>query len=129
MTRWRSALADATVFDFSAMPYNTQLADRIRVLLAAQPGIAEQNMFGGIGFLLNGNMCVGVSKDDLIARMSHEAAETALARPGARPFQVSPRSKPMAGWLYVSADALNTVAVLRQWVDECVAFATTLPPK
>lgn len=111
------------------MPYNTQLADRIRVLLSAHAGIAEKSMFGGIAFLLNGNMCVGVSKDDLIARMSHEAADAALARPGARPFQVSPRSKPMAGWLYVSADALTTVAVLRQWVDECVAFAAALPPK
>jgi TfoX/Sxy family transcriptional regulator of competence genes len=117
------------VFDFSTMPYNTQLADRIRVLLAAQTGVVEKNMFGGIAFLLNGNLCVGVLKEEMIARMSHEAAEAALSRPGTRPFQVSTRSKPMAGWLYVSVDVLKTAATLRKWVDECVTFAAALPPK
>lgn len=117
------------MFDFSTMPYNTQLADRIRVLLAAQTGVVEKRMFGGIAFLLNGNMCVGVLKDEMIVRMSPEAAEHALSRPGTRPFQVSMRKKPIAGWLFVSVDVLKTAAILGRWVDQCVTFAAALPPK
>ena len=111
------------------MAYNTQLAGRIRVLLGTQSGVVEKSMFGGIAFLLNGNMCIGVSKDDMIARMSVDAADAALSRPGARPFQVSPRSKPMAGWLFVSADALTSLAILRKWVEQCVDHASALPAK
>ncbi len=111
------------------MAYNLALAERLRKLLEGRNDIVEKKMFGGVAFLLNGNMCVGVTKDELIVRLSVELADKALSRPGAQPFQVSANAKPMAGWLLVSADAVSGAANLKKWVDQCVEHASTLPAK
>jgi len=108
--------------------FDEVLADRVRDVAASVSGegLAEKRMFGGIGFLLSGNMATGVHGDDLIVRCAKDEHEAFLAEPGARPFDLSGR--PMAGWLMVAGDVLDD-DVLRTWVSRGVAFAATLPPK
>ncbi len=105
------------------MAYDEVLADRVRDVSG---GLAEKKMFGGIAFLLAGNMAVGVHGDDLIVRVSRDDHAALLAEPGARPFDMT--GKPMAGWLLVAGDVLDD-DVLRAWVDRGVAYAGSLPPK
>ncbi len=108
------------------MAYNLKLAERIRSELA---GVAfvEKNMFGGVGFLLNGNMACGVNKDNLIVRVDPEKHNSLLKKPYAKPFDMT--GKPMKGWLVVEADGVKTEKQLSIWVKEGVDFASTLPPK
>ena len=108
------------------MAYNTKLAERIRFELNGIP-VVEKKMFGGVGFLLNGNMACGVNKDDLIVRVDPEKNSALLKKPHARPFDMTGR--PMKGWLLVEADGCKTEKQLGTWVKEAVAFALTLPPK
>jgi TfoX/Sxy family transcriptional regulator of competence genes len=108
------------------MAYNLKLAERIRSLLAGLPFV-EKKMFGGVGFLLNGNMACGVNKDDLIVRIDPEKQNTLLRKPHARPFDLT--GKPMKGWLLVEAEGCKTEKQLRAWVNEGIEFASTLPPK
>jgi len=84
------------------MAYDEGLATRVRDLLGDQPGLAEKKMFGGLAFLLDGNMACGVRGHDLIVRVAADAAEAALREPGTRPFDLTGR--PMKGWLLVDAD-------------------------
>ena len=84
-------------------------------------------MFGGVGFLWQGNMCVGVWKTSLIARLGPEQGDAALAEPHVQPFDVTGR--PMRGWVMVEADGLDTDEQLAVWIDRAVAFAKTLPKK
>ena len=87
------------------MAYDEQLAQRIRDLLDAQPDVAEHKMFGGIAFMVGGNMCCGVIGEELIVRLDPPQGETlALSEPGARPMDFTGR--PMRGWLYVAAEAI-----------------------
>jgi hypothetical protein len=112
------------------MAYDEALAARVRDLLAdseAAPDLREQKMFGGIGFLLAGNICVGVHGDSLIVRLPHEDADAALDLPHVRPFDITGR--PMHGWLFVAPDGLRTKRALAAWVERGRAFASTLPPK
>ncbi|MFF9909556.1 TfoX/Sxy family protein [Streptomyces sp. NPDC013457] len=109
------------------MTYDEGLAQRIRERFGDRPGITEKRMFGGLPFLLDGNMSVGVVGDELIARVGTDAAEEALTRPEARPMDFTGR--PMRGWVTVSGPLLAEDAVLRHWVAASVAFAGTLPPK
>ena len=104
------------------MAFDEVLGDRVRELC----GLPEKRMFGGLAFLLDGNMAVGVIGDDLIVRLSREEHATALDEPGARPFDMTGR--PMAGWLVVAGETLDD-DVLASWVRRGVAFAETLPPK
>jgi TfoX/Sxy family transcriptional regulator of competence genes len=104
------------------MAYDEVLADRVRDLA----GLPEKKMFGGIAFLLNGNMAVGVHGDDLIVRVAKTDHEACLAEPGARPFDMT--GKPMTGWLLVSGDVLDD-DVLAAWVGRGTAYAGSLPPK
>ena len=104
------------------MAYDEVLADRVRELC----GLPEKKMFGGIAFLLNGNMAVGVHGDDLIVRVAKADHEALLGEPGARPFDVT--GKPMAGWLMVSGEVLDD-DVLGTWVERGTAYAGSLPPK
>ena len=104
------------------MAFDEVLADRVRDLC----GLPEKRMFGGIAFLLNGNMAVGVHGDDLIVRVAKADHETCLAEPGARPFDMTGR--PMAGWLLVSGEVLDD-EVLATWVERGTAYAGSLPPK
>ena len=109
------------------MAYDENLANRVRDLLDGEPGLAEKKMFGGLAFLLDGNMAVGVSGEALMVRLPADEGEDALAEPGARPFDMSGR--PMKGWLLVDPPGHHKAADLRRWVGRGTAFARTLPPK
>ncbi len=87
----------------------------------------EKKMFGGVGFLLNGNLACGVNKEDLIVRVDPERHSTLLKKPHARPFALTGR--PMKGWLLVEADGYKTERQLSTWVKEGIEFASSLPPK
>jgi hypothetical protein len=104
------------------MAYDEALAERVRSALAGREGLTERKMFGGIGFMLNGNMCVGVHGEELIVRIPPEQTEEALSRPHTREFDMTGR--PMKGWLLVGADA-----DLDAWIAEAAAFASSLAPK
>lgn len=108
------------------MAYNLKLAERIRSELNGMP-FDEKKMFGGVGFLLNGNMACGVNKDNLIMRVDPEKHSALLKKPHAKTFDLT--GKPMKGWLVVEADGVKTAKQLSTWVKEGVKFALTLPPK
>ena len=110
------------------MAYDEDFAHRIRAELADVDAITEKAMFGGLGFLLHGNMAVGImSTGDLMVRVGAEGADDALARPQTRPFEMRGRS--MTGWVIVAADAVRTKRQLAPWVRRGTAFAASLPPK
>ncbi|MGW1613289.1 TfoX/Sxy family protein [Streptomyces sp. NPDC002285] len=109
------------------MAYDEGLAERIRERLGADPEFSEKRMFGGLAFLCRGNMAVGVTGDDLMVRVGPEATDAALARPGARIFDMTGR--PMRGWVVVEGTAVAEDEALGAWVDEGRAFAAGLPPK
>ncbi|GAA4890393.1 TfoX/Sxy family protein [Streptomyces coeruleoprunus] len=109
------------------MAYDEGLAERIRERLGTGPDVSEKHMFGGAAFLCRGNMAVGVVGDDLIVRVGPEATEEALARPGARVFDMTGR--PMRGWVVVAGTAVGEDEALADWLDEGWAFAAGLPPK
>ena len=109
------------------MAYDEGLAERIRQCLGADPGVAEKRMFGGIAFLYQGNMAVGVTGEDLMVRVGQDAADAALARPGARLFDMTGR--PMRGWVVVAGSAVTEDAALGAWIDQGRAYAASLPPK
>jgi len=108
------------------MAYNLKLAERIRSELNGVPFV-EKKMFGGVGFLLNGNMACGVNKDNLIVRVDPEKHTALLKKPHAKPFDLT--GKPMKGWLIVEAAGVKTDRQLSAWVKEGVEFALTLPAK
>jgi len=108
------------------MAYNLKLAERIRTQLEGIPFI-EKKMFGGIGFLLHGNMACGVIKDDLIVRVDPEKHSALLKKPYARPFDMTGR--PMKGWLVVAVEGTKTDKQLGTWIKEGVEYSLTLPPK
>ena len=109
------------------MPYDQALAQRIRPLLADKRGFSEKRMFGGVGFLLHGNMCVGVWKEFLIARVGEDAYEESLAVPSAREFDITGR--PMAGWVMIEPDGVESEHRLSEWVQRAVDFVERLPKK
>ncbi|MFF8844310.1 TfoX/Sxy family protein [Streptomyces sp. NPDC015127] len=109
------------------MAFDEGLAERIRDRLGADPAITERRMFGGLAFLHEGNMAVGVIGDDLMVRVGPDATDTALAKPGTRVFDFTGR--PMRGWVVVAASALAEDKALDAWVDQGHAFAASLPPK
>ncbi|WP_282699965.1 TfoX/Sxy family protein [Streptomyces sp. CC219B] len=111
----------------TAMAYDEGLVQRVRERLGARPGITEKRMFGGLAFLVHGNMAVGVTGDDLMVRVGPEAADAALARPGTRVFDMTGR--PMRGWILVSGPVLAQDEALAEWVTEGHAFAAGLPEK
>jgi TfoX/Sxy family transcriptional regulator of competence genes len=109
------------------MAYDEGLATRVRELLGDRLGVTEKRMFGGLAFLLEGNMAVGVRGDDLIVRVAAERADAALGEPHTRPFDITGR--PMKGWLLVGPSGCDEDDDLRRWVDQGVGYAGTLPPK
>ena len=109
------------------MPYDETLADRVRPLLARKRGFAEKKMFGGIGYLLHGNMTVGVWKEFLIVRTGPDAYEDALNQAHVKKFDIT--GKAMTGWVMVQPGGLESDADLKQWVNLAVKFAKSLPPK
>ena len=108
------------------MAYNIKLAERIRSELNGIPFV-EKKMFGGVGFMLNGNLACGVNKDDLIVRIDPTKHLALLKKLHVRPFDMTGR--PMKGWVVVEADGIKTEKQLNTWIKEGVEFALALPPK
>ena len=109
------------------MAFDENLAARVRAVVGAEPGIAEKRMFGGLAFLLDGNMSVGVNGGDLIVRIAPEATELALKQPGSRIFDLTGR--PMKGWILVAGGSVPDKKSLSRWVGQGIAFARSLPAK
>ena len=109
------------------MAYDEQLAERVRDQLADVHGITEKAMFGGVAFLLEGNMAVGLTGDELMVRVGRDDSDDALARPHTRPFDMTGR--PMKGWILVAQEGLQDDDELRAWVRRGLDFAGSLAPK
>jgi TfoX/Sxy family transcriptional regulator of competence genes len=109
------------------MPYDEDLAARVRDALDGASGLTERKMFGGAAFMLNGHMCCGVINDDLVLRLGAAGADKALGQPFTRPMDFTGR--PMKGYVYVTAGGTATEAALSDWVSHAVSFAESLPPK
>jgi hypothetical protein len=110
-----------------SMSYNQSLADRVHKLLAKRRGFEEKRMFGGMGFLLRGNMCVGVWKEWLIVRLGVEAAATAIDEVNVVPFDIT--GTPLKGWAMIEPDGIVRDEQLREWVERAEAFVSGLPAK
>ena len=108
------------------MAYDEALAERLRERLRGADGVTEKKMFGGLAFLMHGNMTVGVIGDDLIVRVGPDDTDAALARPGARKFDFTGR--PMKGWVVVDGAGLDD-DIVQDWINQGFAFVATLPPK
>ena len=109
------------------MAFDESLAARIRTVLARKKGVEEKKMFGGLCFLLHGNMLVGVWKNSLIARIGQEQAEEALLEPHAKPMDIT--GKPMKGWIMVEPDGVAEKGAVKGWVQRAVKFVGKLPAK
>ena len=109
------------------MPYDDGLAHRVRESLEPRADTTEREMFGGLGFMVDGNMCVGVIEDSLVARVGPEAYDDARSEPHARPFDFTGRE--MRGWVFVDPPGLAEDEDLATWVERCLGFVETLPPK
>jgi TfoX/Sxy family transcriptional regulator of competence genes len=109
------------------MGYDKGLAERVRSLLEAKPGFSEKKMFGGVCFLLRGNMACGILNDDLIVRAGPQKYRDLLKLPNTREFDIT--GKPMKGWVMVSYEGHGTKEKLAFWVKQGVAFTLKLPAK
>ena len=108
------------------MAYDLDLANRIKSLLVDE-GIVERKMFGGVGYLLHGNMVCGVHGENLIARVGPQHNANALKEPGAHPFDMTGR--PMTGWVEIDKAAIEEEKSLNKWIQMAVRYCQTLPPK
>jgi TfoX/Sxy family transcriptional regulator of competence genes len=106
--------------------YDEQLAKRVRAALTGEAGLSERKMFGGLAFMLDGNMCCGVVSDRLMVRLGPELAQNALERPHVQPMDFTGR--PMTGMVYVDPAGTRGTA-LGKWVEQAVRFTRSLPPK
>jgi hypothetical protein len=119
--------AALTTYD-SLVAYDEALADRIRELLAAEPGVTEQRTFGGLAFLIHGNMAVAASgQGGVLVRVDPANADELLATAGARPMEM--RGRTMRGWLRVDEAGVRANRQLVAWVDRGVTYARSLPAK
>ena len=109
------------------MAYDEDLAERVRGVLAARSELSERKMFGGIAFMVAGNMACGVLGEELIVRLGDEEGEKALAEDGVRPFDFT--GKPMKGIVFVSPERTADDAGLAEWVDAGADYAASLPAK
>jgi TfoX/Sxy family transcriptional regulator of competence genes len=109
------------------MAFDESLAERIRMVLDADPALTERKMFGGLAFLLHGNMSVGIVGDELMVRVGPDAYVGALAHPHAREMDFT--GKPMRGYVYVDVDGCAEDDDLAAWIDRGLDFAGSLPPK
>jgi TfoX/Sxy family transcriptional regulator of competence genes len=107
--------------------YNEQLASKIRTIVARRKGWTEKKMFGGIAFMLNGKMCCGVIKDDLLVRVGAERNDEALALANSRPMDFT--GKPMKGFIYVDSKGWSKEASLKKWVDMGIDYVSSLENK
>lgn len=109
------------------MAFDEGLAQRIRQALAKEAGVSEKRMLGGIAFLINGNMAVGVLRDDLMVRVGPQQYDRLLNEASARAMDFT--GKPMKGFVFVSAKGVASERDLTRWTGHGVAFARTLPKK
>lgn len=110
------------------MAYDEDLADRLREATQDEDNVTERRMFGGLAFLVNGNMAIAASSEGgLMVRVDPARSETLLAADGVARMEMG--GKQMSGWLRVPGDRVAADAELRRWVDEGVGFARGLPPK
>jgi TfoX/Sxy family transcriptional regulator of competence genes len=121
-------LGIAQLFKFEGVvAYGEKLAKRIRGVLARKRNITEKNMFGGVCFLLKGNMLCGIVGDELMVRVGRDAYEDALTQPYAREMDFT--RKPMKGYVYVAPWGISTQPKLARWVERGLEFVRTLPAK
>lgn len=109
------------------MPYDEGLAGRVREALAGYAAFTEKKMFGGLSFLINGHMCCGVLKDNLVLRVSPDDYEEALAEPDTRPMDFTGR--PMRGFVYVGPKGYQKDEELEKWLLKATTFAQSLAPE
>jgi TfoX/Sxy family transcriptional regulator of competence genes len=110
------------------MAYDEDLANRIRELIAAEPDVTEKKMFGGLAFLIGGNMAVAASgQGGLLVRVDRHETEALVAKPHARRFEM--RGRAMDGWLRVDGEGIRTRRQLEPWVKRGAAYARSLPAK
>src|SRR5262245_6855054 len=109
------------------MAFDEHLAARIRKAVGRKKGVEEKKMFGGLGFLLNGNMLVGVWKNSMIVRLGPEDGESALLEPHVREFDIT--GKPMKGWVIVAAEGVEDEEAVRAWAQRATKFVAKLPAK
>lgn len=109
------------------MAYDEGLAQRVREALGDRPDLTEKKMFGGVCFLLGGNMCCGITTEDIMLRVGADAYDATLALPHAREMDFTGRA--MKGMVYVGSDGTTDDGALRAWLDIAVGFAGNLPPK
>ena len=110
------------------MAYDEQLAGRIRDLIASEPGLSEQKMFGGLAFLIGGNMAIAASgQGGLLVHVDPAESDRLVASSRARPAEM--RGREMKGWLRVHSDDVRTKRQLAAWVDRGAVYARSLPPK
>jgi TfoX/Sxy family transcriptional regulator of competence genes len=109
------------------MPIDENLVIRIRKILAKVDGVSEKKMFGGLCFLVNGNMALGLVKDDLMVRVGPDSYEKLLAQTYVRKMDFT--GKPLKGFLYVAAKGTDSGKDLKKWVSKGIEFAMSLPSK
>ncbi len=109
------------------MPYDEGVAQRVREAMSDQKNVVEKKMFGGLTFMLQGNMCCGVVGGELMVRVGVDGYEAALSQPHAR--QMDFTRKPLKGFVYVAQQGFEADDDLQAWVDRAVKFARSLPPK
>ncbi len=109
------------------MAFNFEVAGKIRTELQGIAGLSERKMFGGIAFMIDGNLACGVQGESLIVRVGPERHSEALAQPHARPFDFSGR--PMSGWVYVDPDGYASAQDFKKWIQWGVEYASSLPRK
>ena len=109
------------------MAFDARLADRVSAVLAAAPDLREQQMFGGIAFLVGGHMVCGVVGDALMLRLGADAADVALGEPHVRPMDFTGR--PMSTMVFVEPDGIESNAALADWIERAMTYVQTLPAK
>lgn len=109
------------------MAYDEDLALRLRVAFQDETDVVEKKMFGGMAFMVRGNMCCGVTGSDLMVRVGAEQYDNAISLPHARPMDFTGR--PMKGFVYVDGEGVDTNENLKEWVNRSMNFVSTLPPK
>jgi hypothetical protein len=109
------------------MAFDERLAERIRSALGQRKGLTEKQMFGGIAFMLKGNICCGVHRSELLVRLAPEETASALSEPHTHRFDLTGR--PMKGWILVKPAGLKSAAALGKWVSVAAKYGSSLPAK
>ena len=109
------------------MAYSEDVADRIRTMFGDEASVTERKMFGGLAFMINGNMSLGVLDDILVLRLGEEGSKAALKEPHTKPMDFT--GKPMKSMVYVLPEGYKKESDLQAWMQKAIDFAMSLPPK